>query len=310
MKDRREEIIALSDEIIEDIEQSKLPLHKICLKAQRLAKLSGDTIYYKAFRYEKTGYPKNIRSTGEVFEIARLARRFISKTNSIDGQSIEYTYLREREYTRYMESLNRTNRLRCISLLALLRERLEQRKDFIFDYAVNKNIEMKFGNNLESISNSLIKRSAGKISQYIPDGTKKIASCIKNIKSNDPEDWANTTTTIRRILEKLAKKIEPDNKEKYHKILKKYINEEYKDACEIHMKFIVEDANKGTHTEATREEAEKLLLHVCLFLDEIDWDKVDNKINALPAKDTIPNYKVRTKDSGNNNPHPPRDNVL
>ena len=52
---------------------------------------------------------------------------------------------------------------------------------------------------------------------------------------------------MRRILSNLAQKIEPNNNEKYYKILKKYIKEEYKGVAEVHMKFIIDKANTGTH---------------------------------------------------------------
>ena len=84
-------------------------------------------------------------------------------------------------------------------------------------------------------------------------------------------------------MESLAKKIEPKNSsDKYFDILKKYIKGEYKGIIEVHSKFIVDDVNDGTHSKktTTRDEAEKIFIHICLFLDEIDWDKVDSQTKS------------------------------
>ena len=282
MKDRKEEMISLCDELLKDIELSRLSLPDLCFKAKRLARLSGDTTYDKAFYYEITGYNFPQGVPNEIFEIACLARRVTSGTNSVNTRSIEHIFLKEKEYTRFIETLDAYDRLKWFPNLAESKQELRQREFFIYDYVVNKNIELKFGSNLESVSDNLVERSAEKVAKYLPDGAKKILSFMENIKSNNHEDWANATTTIRRILESLAKKIEsePDNNkksDKYYEILKKYIKKEYEEVSKIHMKFIVEDVNEGTHHKATRDDAEKLLLHVCLFLDEIDWGKVNSK---------------------------------
>ena len=104
---------------------------------------------------------------------------------------------------------------------------------------------------------------------------------MDNLQSANPEDWANAETTMRRILSDLAKKLEPNNQSnKYYTILKKYIKEEYKNVSEVHMRFIVDDVNDGTHDKTKKDETEKVLLHMCLFLDEIDWNKIDLSISS------------------------------
>ncbi|MBC6415106.1 MAG: hypothetical protein GDA46_01770 [Bdellovibrionales bacterium] len=102
---------------------------------------------------------------------------------------------------------------------------------------------------------------------------------MENLKSDNHEYWKNAETTARRVLKSLTKRIDPKNSsDKYFDILKKHIKKEYKSIIEVHSKFIVDDVNDGTHSKktTTRNEAEKIFIHICLFLDEIDWDKVDS----------------------------------
>ena len=43
------------------------------------------------------------------------------------------------------------------------------------------------------------------------------------------------------------------------------------------MRHIVDEANQGTHKNIpSKKDAEKIFLHICLFLDEIDWDNIHN----------------------------------
>ena len=275
MKQKKEAMLSLSNEILEDIELSKIPLFQICLKTKRLARLSGDEMYEKAFGYEMIGYPQ--QSVGDLSEeikkIALFSDRIKEESKKIFDMGIEQI---QEQIDHYKNIPTKFSRYSDIFNLNHFIKKFSERRKFIHDYILSKNIEFEFEDALESLSSSLIERVSNKISQYIPDGTKKITSYMENIKSNNPEDWANATTTIRRILSNLAKKIEPNNhSDKYHTILKKYIKEQYKDVVEIHMKYIVDEANEGTHKKVSnREEAEKILLHVCLFLDEIEWSKI------------------------------------
>ena len=99
---------------------------------------------------------------------------------------------------------------------------ISERKNFIYNYILDRNIKLHFNNNLVSSKNNLIRRTERILIKYLPDGVKKINSAIENLESNNPEDWANSTTTMRRILSDLARKLEPNNNtEKYYKILKK-----------------------------------------------------------------------------------------
>lgn len=74
---KKREILSLSDQALADIELSRMPLSQICLKAKRLARLSGDEMHEKAFELEITGYPSYQLEElpQELTEIARFSNR-------------------------------------------------------------------------------------------------------------------------------------------------------------------------------------------------------------------------------------------
>ena len=277
MKQKREKILELSNQILEDIEMSKIPLSQICLKAKRLSKLSEDEMYQKALDFEISGYPQELfeKLSSKTQEIARFSNRTKNNENGktvICSMGIEQIQAKIDHYKNVPTKHSRRSDSYHVDCFT---KELSERKRFIYNYVLNKNTELCFGNNIESSIDTLIKRIEKVIVKYLPDGVKKLNSAVDNLSSSNPEDWANSTTTFRRILSDLAKTLEPESKEKYFQVLKKYLKEDYKAISEIHIKFIVDETNEGTHRKASRENAEKLLLHMCLFLDEIEWNKVD-----------------------------------
>lgn len=301
-KNKKEEMLSLSEECLEDIELSKIPLSQICLKAKRLARLSGDEMHEKAFYYEVFGYaspPDGIPL--KLFEIAKFSKRItinIDKTEEAYTRSIDQILI-ERDAYRCALTVsadpnisisssnpyqhvpspegNQKERKTYLSTINILERQCSERKAFIHDYIMTKNIELKFKDDLNVIKNNLTERVAKNITKYLPDGIKKISSMLENLKSENPENWSLAATTIRRILADLAKKInQENNSDRYYEILKKCTKDEHKGFCDVHIKFIVDEANKGTHQKARKEGVEKLLLHVCLFLDSLDWTKIDS----------------------------------
>ena len=112
--------------------------------------------------------------------------------------------------------------------------------------------------------------------KYIPDFENRIELALENLNSNQPEKLSSATLILRRILADLAKKIEPtNNSEKYYKILADYIKGEHRQVCEVHLNFIVDEANRGVHKPITQNQAIKLFFHFVLFLDEINWDDIN-----------------------------------
>ena len=190
MKSKKEEILALSEECLADIELSKIPLLKICLKAKRLARLSGDELYEKALDLEIDGYPCTSYSTPlndlseELQEAAYLSKRVTDKENQKTVFTLGIPNI-ESELESYKIKVKTQGRSGDIVRLSDREQSLSARQKFIYTYILSKNTELKFESNFKNSKNSLINRIEKVITNHLPDGTKKINSAMENLQSVD-----------------------------------------------------------------------------------------------------------------------------
>src|SRR5215471_9616700 len=85
-KGAMEEALALSAEILKNIELSELPLSSVALKASRLARLLNDFDAQHMFAYEAGGYPSAPDGfPPEVWKLAELAGRAYAHTDEANG---------------------------------------------------------------------------------------------------------------------------------------------------------------------------------------------------------------------------------
>lgn len=146
---------------------------------------------------------------------------------------------------------------------------------FPYDNPIKTDIKPKFNDNINFVTREMIDKVSKYVVKYIPDFENRIELALENLNSKKSEKLSSATLILRRILADLAKKIEPANtSEKYYKILADYIKGEHRQVCEVHLNFIVDEANRGVHEPITQNQAIKLFFHFVLFLDEINWDDI------------------------------------
>ena len=246
IKNKQEEALILSREILKNFELSEIPLSNIALKTARLARLLGEFDYEKAFQLEVSGYPDS-KIPPEKFKIAHLSNR-TSKDN--EGQASAYirsidqiilekqvyiealkvsadpnislsypnqstdimSQIADRMHRQQAISGNRKERKDILNTLRILEKQLSERKEFLYTYIMRKNIELEFSKNLYSIFQSNLDQVKDRIVGIIPDGVKKLNSIIENLKSSNEEDWSNAVHSCRRLLESVANVISPPQK--------------------------------------------------------------------------------------------------
>lgn len=54
---KNKDLLELTEDILTDLELSRIPFEQICLKVSRLGRLLGDTNIIKWIKFELTGYP-------------------------------------------------------------------------------------------------------------------------------------------------------------------------------------------------------------------------------------------------------------
>jgi len=229
-----EEALAFSEEIIADIELSRLPLANAALKTARLARLLNDFDAQQMFQYEASGYPSTPDGvTPEVWRIAKLAGR-VSTTR--DPASQKDTEKASMESIERLESVvesgklalqaaqdrelsissanphqivrvptgNSIERTNIRSGITTSTEKLANSRTLIYGYASRRHYELKFSSAAQDVFASVRDAVDGDIGNLVPTAVQKFTAVHENLKSDNPEDWSNAVHSCRRILQDLA----------------------------------------------------------------------------------------------------------
>ena len=323
------EALDLSNEILENLEMSNVPLQIIALKTSRLARLLNDDDYHKIMAYEAGGYPNDPDGASpEVWELGIKAERIFEIKNSDDEEKQKYMYPESigelEEKLRLVDAAlssardpnisissanpsqyvsggigNQSERLAIRNSQEINARKLASRSNFIYQYVISKHYELRYS----GVSTDLFSRYRlsvdSKIGNYLTKSVRKFLAVYDNLKSENPENWANAVHSCRRILEDLADLVFPPTAEtrtidvQDHKktiLLGKdqYINriiafvedksksERFEELIGSHLYYIgnrldsiFKASQKGTHSSVGKEEADRYVLYTYLLVGDI-----------------------------------------
>lgn len=326
-KKRNEESLNLSEEILRNFELNEIPTQQIILKCLRLARILNDIEGVEWLKQESHGFEKNQEGklTSKAWEAAARSGRCFFKQNEEFEELSEFAFT---ETIAVMETTillskqrmevahdpdiaisshsglsprlppdNKNERSMITQKVSEYTTKIEKVKARLYEYVLNINYELKFGNITEDIFTH--KRSIVdlKLLEISPESIKKFISIYENLQSDNNEDWANAVHSCRRIIKEVADQLYPPSDEP---IIKKgqdkpikvgneqYINrlviyienksssDKFTSVVGSHLKFIGERldsiheaANKGTHDNVTYEEAERYIIYTYLLLGDI-----------------------------------------
>ena len=92
-------------------------------------------------------------------------------------------------------------------------EVLTARRTLVYDYAIRKHYEIRFSSLAEDVFTRIRSRVDWSIGLAIPDTAKKLTAAYENLRSVNPEDWANAVHSCRRVLQDLDDAVFPPQKE-------------------------------------------------------------------------------------------------
>lgn len=233
------EALALSEEILRNIELSELPLANIALKTSRLARLLNDFSNQKTMEFEASGYPFTPSGVPpDVYRLAVTAGRESQQKNSMTGKDENYIY------TTSIEELEQESKSVEAALAAArdpdvavssanpnqnvwnptgnfmerntirtnatrVQRRLSSRRSFIYSYVLRRNHELKFSGIADDIFSRIREKVDSQIGQKVPSAAQKLAAVYDNLKSENLEDWSNAVHSCRRILQDMADAVYP-----------------------------------------------------------------------------------------------------
>ena len=268
---------ALSSEIIKDIEFARMPLSAIGLKALRLARILNDSQVQQTFVGQNAGGVAK-ESTGELENVVDKGKAILSSTLELPG-------LYEGKW--------------ALQAMDSATKELASRRTFIYNYVIRKHYEIRFSSLAEDVFTRIRSRVDSSIGLAIPDTVKKLTAAYENLRSDNPEDWANAVHSCRRLLQDLADAVFPPQKEarsrnvdgreteiklgadQYINRLVAYIEDSSEsrrfeeivgsNLCYIgnRLDAVFGATQKGSHATVTKEEADRYVVYTYLIVGDI-----------------------------------------
>lgn len=319
----------LSAEILKDIELSQARLSVVVLKALRLARILNDFDVQQIFEWESGGYPRGVSGvSSEVWSGGTSANRTFFGTDSTRDvpkplmymESIERMELTVEMGAPSLEAAqdpnvaissanqhqhvtvpfgNSMERSNIRSEMRIASERLASRRTFIYSYAARKHYELRFAGVADDVFGRIRSMVDSTIGLTVPDAVKKLTAVYDNLRSDNPEDWANAAHSCRRVLQDLADAVFPAQAEtrtrkvngkdieiklgadQYINRLVAYIedsseSDRFSEIVGSHLGYIGDrlDAlfgasQKGSHANVTKDEADRCVVYTYLLVGDI-----------------------------------------
>ena len=263
----------MAKDILEDIEEQRLPLSVSGLKAVRLAVLMEDQD--SACRFTRyVGGATGVESAEELERTIEAGRAVLQ------GAYSSREPFRDKWAVRDMKSASRD---------------LSSRRGAIHSFTSRVYYRAQFSGLVDSAFQRIRSSVDESIDRVVPGSAKKIVSAYVNLESTNEEDWSNAAHSCRRILKDLADVLFPPVKEPQTRGGKKvnlrkgnYVNR---------LTAFVEDSSgsgtsarvigshilhvwgrldslvgmavKGAHDSVTREDAERCVIYTYLAVGDI-----------------------------------------
>ena len=190
---------------------------------------------------------------------------------------------------------NSEERSRITSQIQQKTQILAQVKGALYNYVLTIYNKLVYGNIIEDIFTESRMKVNEKLGEYCPKSIEKFVSVYENLSSDNPEDYANAVHSCRRILVDLADALYPPSDtpiqingksikvgaDQYINRLIQYINSKsgsktYNDVVGSDLSSIgmrldaINDAVcKGTHTDITKDEAQRYIIHTYFLISDI-----------------------------------------
>lgn len=236
MTDRRAAAIALCEDLLSDIEFSRVLPPAAIRKASRLARLLDDRDALRWLELELQGFsdPESGKMiVGSRVHAARTLRAHFSAdhqgtrywTESIGAMQATVDAARSQLAAAAdgAVSISSSNPHQVVAapvgngreratLLKIISDKskvLESVLSAVHQYVNEKEVELRFGAAAESAFGQVRAMVDSKIAELVPDAAVKLAAAFENATSTNSENWASAASTCRRLIKAVADALRP-----------------------------------------------------------------------------------------------------
>jgi len=269
------QITNLSEEIMVDIIDNRLPLNNILLKGSRLSLLLD--MAENVERFKK-------------WSIDAEAKQFIVDTYQINMESakdrdIAVTSANPNQHV-YNPVGNVFERSRLRDDAKIASDKLASYRAETYNFALNVFTKWQFGNIAESIFEKKRERIEPLLVKLFPDINQRLNSIDQNISSKNQEDWKNSVASCRTLLMDIANLLNPpkgqDDKDKFINRLKDFVSplissktkkklvKSYFDELKNRIEYTMDLTQGGAHqNRPIKKEAEDVVLYTYLLIADL-----------------------------------------
>lgn len=275
-------------------ESSGYPINEngyITAEAWRIAKIAGRRYFNKSKNDDKN---KEYANTTLIAELEETIQAQKIRLASASDPNISLTSANPNQFLREPTG-NIKERTQITSQIIEQSAFLTKIKGSLYNYILPIYNKLLYGNIVEDIFTESRIKVNEKLGAYCPKSIEKFVSVYENLSSDNPEDYANAVHSCRRILVDLADALYPPSdtpiqvngksirvgNDQYINRLIQYINSKsgsktYNDIVGSDLRSIGERLDaindavcKGTHTEITKDESQRYIIHTYFLIGDI-----------------------------------------
>lgn len=234
---RREAARELADDLIADMDMNRIGPVESVRRAHRLAFLLDDEAATEWLGFEVKGFPpgggwkkaasrsgravaprdlteEQRKSGAELFwteSVGAIAAQMEIAKLHISSAADAPVSVSSSNPNQYVSapSGNMRERAQLNQNLTKLSQQLAPILGAIYEYVMEKSVELRFGDTVEDALGTLRDRVDASIADLAPKAATKLASAFENASSGSAEDWANAAGACRRIIKEVADSLRP-----------------------------------------------------------------------------------------------------
>ena len=295
-----EHVLSLAQELLDDIELSRLAAEALLLKATRLARLAGSEKIQRWLSYEMGGYNSQDKISLEFMSRTGRWSNYEQKKGywgplaqqeaSIQALKIELQSVRVPDgtnaYNIINHILNKTSSItQQIQILSGIKSRVVS---ILHEFVASIYYEKAFSGLAENIFESYKEEIDARIAEQCGDVLEKLPFIYDRLREGDSEAVSQGLTTCRRIIDAFANAIYPPTDKtveiggntlklgaNHHQnrlnayIAERVLSDSRRQKLRQSLSNLYSRVSAGVHDEVTPQEAKALLLSTYLFLGEV-----------------------------------------